>query len=386
MKRILSLLLSVVMLLGLCACGNKNNPDATAPGEPIEQEATICVNDNEELQLLDYYNIEELQGNIDSLYKHYTYYAFESDGKLYEYDSATPIETKDEYVVYDLKENTVLSYNETAIVIQDKNDTLTALVPSNKNVKKHTAKINTISIEGIKPHEFWQCEADEKQNWVSVVYKQNDNIMYTVYQFDGTIVDSGNIQTIMDEKAQEFKLSDYVYSNDGEIFALNEHSAIRTFELRVWRNEEKEYTINCYLNDYGFDKFNDWSTWIKLDHSFQWALINNADPNVVNFYQRTGNLDNYQMNKIGSVELPSECKDKTIAACYSVLNATIVMFSDNQYYKLDHAFEGKEFSREPSWTKLAGLSKIAYDKEVFLYGPWLCVLESDGKLYTYNHI
>ena len=292
MKRILSLLLMLIMLLGLCACGNRNDPDAIAPGEPVENHDisnAIKVNQNEELQLLEYYNIGDLQGKIKNTYKHYTYYAFEVDGKLYEYDSATDVGVKDEYIIYDIsKYNSVIAYNENVIVVDDEDGNLIALAISKKDKKKHTVTINPIKLKDIKIHELWQCKADEKENWIAVVYRKDNQIMYSVQKFNGDVIQAGHINDIMDEEDQKFGLCDYLVANSGELFGLNEKSELRTFEFRVWKDDDKKYNINCYLIEYNFDQFNSWTRFVKLDHSFQWAVIHSDNDALVKFYIRIG--------------------------------------------------------------------------------------------------
>lgn len=390
MKRILSLLLMLIILLGLCACGNRNDPDATAPGEPVENHDisnAIKVSQNEELQLLEYYNIGDLQGKIKNTYKHYTYYAFEVDGNLYEYDSATDVGVKDEYIIYDIsKYNSVISYNENVIVVDDEDGNLIALATSKKDKKKHTVTISPIKLKDIKTHELWQCKADEKENWISVVYKKDNQIMYSVQKFNGDVIQAGNINDIMDEEDQEFRLCDYLVANSGELFALNEKRELRTFEFRVWKDDNKKYNINCYLIEYNFDQFNNWTRFVKLDHSFQWAVIHSDNDALVKFYIRTGKWPDQKMELVDTIQMPESYKAQDIAETYEVLNATIVVFADGEYYKLDHSFNNQGFNRAPYWEKLSGLTKVAKDKEVATYGPWITIAESDGKVYTYNHV
>lgn len=390
MKKFLCLLLVMIMVCGLCACGNnKDNPDATAPGEPVNQDISnkIDVNDNEELQMLEYYNIGDLQGKIKNTYKHYTYYTFEVDDKLYEYDSATDVGVEDEYIIYDIsKYNSVISYNENVIVVDDKDGNLIALAISNKNKTKHTAKFNPIAIKNVKVENLWQCKADEKENWVSVIYKQNNDIMYFVKQFDGKTLSSGKLETIMDDEDKAFGLCDYIVAASGELFALNKERQMRTLELRVWLQDDGEYQFNCYLTNYNFDIFDNWTRWVKLDHSFQWAVVQSSDDSMVNFYIRTGEWPNQKMELLDKIKLPESYTAKDIAETYEVLNASIIMFADGEYYKLKHSFSGQGFNEEPKWEKMSGLTKAIQDKVVGLYGPWITVLEPSGTLYTYNHV
>ena len=398
MKKILCIILSLIFVLSLCACGNtKDNkePDTNPPvnSEQTNEDAPMYPEDfqNKELTLIEDSNIETLQGKIDAYYQSHTYRLLKVGNSLYEYNGADDLTQEDSYCLYDISDyNSVVYYKangmskDSTIVVDDKDGKLTAIIAIKRDAKTHTVKINKISLDDIKAEEIVECESSNENNVITVVYKRNNQIKYLIKYLDGKVFQSGNIEDLIEEEDKAYGLSDFIYANKDYLYALNDKHEIRTFELRCWKQDDDKYWTACYINDINLNTLEGWNKFVSLTSAQTAIVCQDNEPDTLKAYIQVGDWSNHKYDLAGSIKLPKTYTGANIKETYELLNQVIVRFDDGEYYLLNCAFGEKEMRYPLSWTKLSGFTNIAKDYQIDMYGADMCLLSSDGKLYLYS--
>lgn len=383
------------MLFSLCACESDNQPTDTNSADT--QSATVSKNEyngnkeiktvsNADVELLTNSNIDELQGKIEAYYENYSFCAFKVGNKLYEYYSMDIDDDKNLYVCYDLGEcASIVSYGETAIVVERIDGTVEVLVPINKDNEQHTAELITFTLDCLAAEDIQQCKANEQKEWMYVVYTQNNNVYYTLYSLNGTTISTGKISDIMDEQDKAYGLNDFVQAEENELFALNDKSELRTFELSpMYLQSSNKYVLKYSMKNYGFEPLTNVDKWIQVAYDHRFVVSHNGDDQKLHFYERVETENGFETKFCADINIPTGYTTEDIVAHCSVSNSALIRFSDGEYYYLQYMFTADGPEGEPEWYKLSGFTKVAENSVVSSYGPWIGMLTDGGEFYTYS--
>lgn len=351
MKKILCLVLSIVLVLSLVACGNK---------------------EEEILAKYDSVDIADIQGKISDVFYTLDYTAINVNGEMREYDPYA--EQAGQYISYDLGDcKDIVVYSENVVVVEQKDGKLKTIVvlrdEDAKTCKTHEIKYDVDA----KDFAYADCyDYTEGEESVVLVYKDGSDFKYYIHDLNGTEISKGDWSDIYEEYDDEdFVIDQIVYTSNGDAYALNKDKEIRGLDF---------YGSSIDGFDSGSAEIDDIDEWLAINFTVDVIVTHSNDDKNVYFYHK--GEERYAQS--GKIELPKSYKTSDIKTVLELYKGLFIEFEDGEYYtcSYDQDFGTGEVSGEVKWENIDDFKKAAGSGTLIEMAGQLCVLK-DGTFYQY---